>query len=58
MKISEHDWSAFLGHVNATMEAFRVARAIPGQSRLSSRGCWTSGRPSPEGRKSQNRSAW
>ena len=24
MKISESDWSAFLGHVNATLEAFRV----------------------------------
>ena len=26
MKISESDWSAFLGHVNATLEAFRVPR--------------------------------
>ena len=24
MKISESDWSAFLGHVNATLEAFQV----------------------------------
>lgn len=24
MKISESDWSAFLGHVNATLEAFHV----------------------------------
>ena len=24
MKISEGDWSAFLGHVNATLEAFKV----------------------------------
>jgi hemoglobin len=27
MKISESDWSAFLGHVNATLEAFQVPRA-------------------------------
>ncbi len=24
MKISESDWSAFLGHLNATLEAFQV----------------------------------
>jgi len=24
MKIAESDWSAFLGHVNATLEAFKV----------------------------------
>jgi hemoglobin len=24
MKISEADWAAFLGHVNATLDAFRV----------------------------------
>ncbi len=24
MKISESDWSAFLGHLNATLEAFKV----------------------------------
>jgi hemoglobin len=24
MKISESDWSAFLGHLNATLEIFRV----------------------------------
>lgn len=24
MKISESDWSAFLGHVNATLDAFKV----------------------------------
>ena len=24
MKISEGDWSAFLGHINATLEAFQV----------------------------------
>jgi len=24
MKISEIDWSAFLGHVNATLEVFQV----------------------------------
>ena len=27
MKISESDWSAFLGHVNATLEAFQVPQA-------------------------------
>jgi hemoglobin len=27
MRISEDDWSAFLGHLNATLEAFRVPRA-------------------------------
>ena len=27
MKISESDWSAFLGHLNATLEAFHVPRA-------------------------------
>ena len=27
MRISETDWSAFLGHLNATLEAFRVPRA-------------------------------
>ncbi len=26
MRISEGDWSAFLGHLNATPEAFRVPR--------------------------------
>ena len=27
MKISESDWSAFLGHLNATLEAFHVPQA-------------------------------
>lgn len=27
MKISESDWSAFLGHLNATLEAFQVPHA-------------------------------
>jgi hemoglobin len=27
MRISERDWSAFLGHLNATLEAFRVPGA-------------------------------
>jgi hemoglobin len=27
MKISESDWSAFLGHLNATLDAFHVPRA-------------------------------
>jgi hemoglobin len=27
MKISEADWSAFLGHLNATLDAFRVPQA-------------------------------
>ena len=27
MKISEGDWSAFLGHLNATLEAFKVPQA-------------------------------
>ena len=27
MKISESDWSAFLGHLNATLETFRVPQA-------------------------------
>ncbi len=27
MKISETDWSAFLGHVGATLEAFKVPQA-------------------------------
>jgi hemoglobin len=27
MKISEHDWSAFLGHLNATLETFHVPQA-------------------------------
>jgi hemoglobin len=27
MKISESDWSAFLGHVGATLEAFKVPQA-------------------------------
>ena len=27
MMISERDWSAFLGHLNATLEAFRVPQA-------------------------------
>jgi hemoglobin len=27
MKISESDWSVFLGHLNATLEAFQVPRA-------------------------------
>ena len=27
MRISESDWSAFLGHVNATLEAFKVPQA-------------------------------
>jgi hemoglobin len=27
MQISEADWSAFLGHLNATLDAFRVPRA-------------------------------
>jgi hemoglobin len=31
MKISESDWSAFLGHVNATLEAFQVPQAERGE---------------------------
>ena len=27
MKISESDWSAFLGHLNSTLEAFQVPQA-------------------------------
>lgn len=27
MKITESDWSAFLGHLNATLEAFQVPQA-------------------------------
>ena len=27
MKISESDWSAFLGHLNATLDAFKVPQA-------------------------------
>jgi hemoglobin len=27
MKISEGDWSAFLGHLDATLEAFKVPQA-------------------------------
>ena len=27
MKISEADWSAFMGHVNATLDAFKVPQA-------------------------------
>jgi hemoglobin len=27
MKISERDWAAFLGHLNATLDAFRVPQA-------------------------------
>ena len=27
MKISESDWSAFIGHVNATLDAFKVPQA-------------------------------
>jgi hemoglobin len=27
MKVSERDWSAFLGHLNATLEAFNVPQA-------------------------------
>ena len=27
MKISESDWSAFLGHLNATLDAFKVPKA-------------------------------
>jgi hemoglobin len=27
MKISESDWSAFLGHLNATLDAFQVPQA-------------------------------
>jgi hemoglobin len=27
MRIDERDWSAFLGHLNATLDAFRVPRA-------------------------------
>ena len=27
MKISERDWAAFLGHLNATLEAFQVPQA-------------------------------
>ena len=27
MKISESDWSAFMGHLNATLEAFKVPQA-------------------------------
>ena len=29
MKISESDWSAFLGHLNATLGAFQVSQAEP-----------------------------
>jgi len=27
MRIDERDWSAFLGHLNATLDAFHVPRA-------------------------------
>jgi hemoglobin len=27
MKVTESDWSAFLGHLNATLDAFRVPKA-------------------------------
>ncbi|MCL4790622.1 MAG: group 1 truncated hemoglobin [Gammaproteobacteria bacterium] len=27
MKISERDWSAFIGHLNATLDAFKVPQA-------------------------------
>ncbi len=27
MRISEIDWSAFLGHLNATLQAFQVPQA-------------------------------
>ena len=27
MKVSESDWSAFLGHLNATLDAFQVSQA-------------------------------
>ena len=27
MRISENDWSAFLGHLNATLDAFKVPKA-------------------------------
>ena len=31
MKISESDWSAFLGHLNATLDAFQVPQAEHGE---------------------------
>ena len=31
MKISESDWSAFLGHLNATLDAFHVPQAERGE---------------------------
>ena len=31
MKISESDWSAFLGHVNATLDAFKVPQPERGE---------------------------
>ena len=31
MKVSERDWSAFLGHLNATLEAFKVPQAERGE---------------------------
>ena len=31
MKISESDWSAFLGHLNATLDAFQVPQAERGE---------------------------
>ena len=31
MKISESDWAAFLGHLNATLEAFKVPQAERGE---------------------------
>ena len=31
MKVSERDWSAFLGHLNATLETFKVPQAERGE---------------------------
>ena len=31
MKISENDWSVFLGHLNATLEVFQVPQAERGE---------------------------
>jgi hemoglobin len=31
MKISEADWTAFFGHVNATLDAFKLPRTERGE---------------------------
>ena len=31
MRISESDWSAFLGHLNATLDAFKVPQPERGE---------------------------